>query len=433
DKKLEFICSLSPEITPFLKGDPGRISQVLNNLASNAIKFTHEGEVSVYATIESETPDEIWVRFTVKDTGIGIPEHKIVRLFSSFTQVDSSTTRKFGGTGLGLAISRKLVTLMGGQIGVNSVEKHGSEFWFTIPLKKQMNLVNGGLYPKDAIRDSRILVADDNETNRTILLKQLSSWGAKATDMSGAVSAYRELEEAFDRGEPYRLAIIDIQMSDMDLDHFCNSVRDNEKLKDTAFVMMGSIGNLPKVEFIKEKGFSAFLSKPIRQSDLFDMIAAAVYSDLDGGAVINAAKGGYASCAVLPKPAESLNGEQKTYRLLLAEDSSINQKVVTGLLGKLGYRIDVVGNGQEALQALESVPYDLVLMDVQMPEMDGLEATRLIRNPHTKVLNHRIPVIALTAHAMEGDRELCLQAGMNDYVSKPIDSRLLAETLRKWL
>ncbi|NTU96868.1 MAG: response regulator, partial [Chlorobiaceae bacterium] len=433
DKKLEFICSLSPDITPFLRGDSGRISQVLNNLASNAIKFTRVGEVSVYATVELETPDEIWVRFSVKDTGIGIPEHKIARLFSSFTQVDSSTTRKFGGTGLGLAISRKLVTLMGGQIGVNSQEKKGSEFWFTIPLKKQLHRVNGGLYPKDAIRDTRILVADDNETNRTILLKQLSSWGARATEMAGAVSACRELEEAFDRGEPYRLAIIDIQMPDMELDCFCKSVRDNGKLEGTVFVMMGSIGSQPGTDYFIEKGFAAFLSKPIRQSDLFDVIAAAVYSDIEGNGMINVGTRGYSSCELLPKPSESTNGESKIFRLLLAEDSSINQKVVTGLLGKLGYHIDVVANGQEALQALESVPYDLVIMDVQMPEMDGLEATRMIRSPNSKVLNHRIPVIALTAHAMEGDRELCLQAGMNDYVSKPIDSRLLAETLKKWL
>ena len=431
DKKLEFICSLSPDITPFLKGDPGRISQVLNNLASNAIKFTHEGEVSVYATVESETDDELWIRFSVKDTGIGIPERKIEQLFSSFTQVDSSTTRKFGGTGLGLAISRKLVTLMGGEIGVNSTEKKGSEFWFTIPLRKQMHWVNGGLYPKDAINGLRVLIADDNDTNRTIMLTQLTSWGAKVSDVSGAVDACRVLEEAFDRGEPFRLAIIDMQMPDMELEQFCRSVRNQERLKNTVFVMMGSIGSQPGAEYLKDMGFTAFLSKPIRQSDLFDMIAAAVYSELDGDA--DAVKRQYPGCALLPKPSASANGSSKTYRLLLAEDSTINQKVVTGLLGKLGYHIDVVANGQEALQALETIPYDLVIMDVQMPEMDGLEATRLIRNPHSKVLNHRIPVIALTAHAMEGDRELCLQAGMNDYVSKPIDSRLLAETLRKWL
>jgi PAS domain S-box-containing protein len=433
DKKLEFICSLSPEISPYLKGDPGRISQVLNNLASNAIKFTQEGEVSVFATIDSESADEVWVRFSVKDTGIGIPEQKIARLFSSFTQLDASTTRKFGGTGLGLAISRKLVMLMGGEIGVTSNEKNGSEFWFTIPLSKQVHHINGGLYPKDAIKDTRILIADDNETNRTILKKQLSSWGAKATDISGAVAACRALEDACDDGSPYRLAIIDMEMPDMDIGHFCSSVKENEKLKRTVFVMMGSIGTQPGVEFLRENGFTSFLSKPIKQSDLFDMIAAAVYSDIEGAGDVHAGKPDYPSCSRHPQNPASQNGATKAYRLLLAEDSTINQKVVTGLLGKLGYHIDVVANGQEAIHALETVPYDLVLMDVQMPEMDGLEATRLIRSPHTKVLNHRIPVIALTAHAMEGDRELCLQAGMNDYVSKPIDSRLLAMTLKKWL
>jgi PAS domain S-box-containing protein len=433
DKKLEFICSLSPEISPYLQGDPGRLCQVLNNLASNAIKFTHKGEVSVYATLMSETPDDLWVRFSVKDTGIGIPSNKIEQLFSSFTQVDSSTTRKFGGTGLGLAISRKLVSLMGGEIGVNSREKEGSEFWFTIPLKKQLQWVNGGHYPKDAIRGTKILVADDNTTNRTILLEQLTSWGASVKAVSGAVSICTELEEAFDRGEPYRLAIIDMQMPDMNMEHFCHSVREIGKLESTVFVLMGSIVSQPGPDYLRNMGFTSFLSKPIRQSDLFDMIAAAVYSEFETESVSPIDQNGYAVCPSPVVSGQLSNRQEKPFRLLLAEDSSINQKVVTGLLGKLGYHIDVVANGLEALNALEKVPYDLVIMDVQMPEMDGLEATRLIRSPNSKVLNHRIPVIALTAHAMQGDRELCLQSGMNDYVSKPIDSRLLAETLRKWL
>lgn len=434
DKELEFICAASPDVPPYLRGDPGRLCQVLNNLAGNAIKFTHEGEVSVFVDLVSCSDDDVQLRFSVRDTGIGIPQKKIDILFSSFTQIDASMTRRFGGTGLGLAICRQLVQLMGGEIGVTSSENEGSEFWFTLPFKKQKNRVDDGRFSKDAIAGIRILVVDDNATSRNVLRQQLLSWGARVKEVSGTAPAFEELIRAFENGEPYRLALIDVPISDMNEFMLSSLIKDNEKISDTVLVMMSPRCSQCSQEYLREKGFASCLSKPILQSDLFDTLAAIIFADSFAGVENSPQKAGHLpSPANLPLPEIPAEGHLLPFRLLLAEDSSINQRVVMGILGKLGYHIDVVANGAEAVKALESLPYDLVIMDVQMPEMDGLEATRTIRSPLSRVLNHSIPVIALTAHAMQGDREICLQAGMNDYLSKPIDPQLLAEVLKKWL
>ncbi|NTW62696.1 MAG: response regulator [Chlorobiaceae bacterium] len=431
EKNLEFICAPSPDVPAFFKGDPGRIQQILNNLVGNAIKFTHKGEITVAVAMQSEKNDDAVLRFSVKDTGIGIPENKLNRLFKSFTQVDASTTRKYGGTGLGLAISRQLVELMGGKIGVNSQEGNGSEFWFTISLKKQPFQSTVGISSKPEIAGIRVLVVDDNAANRKMLKIVLLSLGIRVTEASGADAAMAELRNAFNSGDPCVLAIIDMQMPDIDGLMLGKTIKADSQLHSTVLLLMSSAGSLSHREEFQRTGFSAFLSKPVRQIELVEAINKAVFDhNTQQGSpeqVIGYPATGKRESSKLP------NGKPLPYRILLAEDSVVNQMVVLGILVKLGYVVDVVSNGQEAIEILEKRAYDLVLMDVQMPVMDGLNATGIIRDPASKVLDHRIPVIALTAHAMQGDRDSCLNAGMNDYVSKPIDASVLAETIMKWL
>ncbi|MGO9016232.1 MAG: response regulator [Dissulfurispiraceae bacterium] len=422
EKGLELICAATPDLPTYLCGDPGRLRQILTNLAGNALKFTSKGEISVLASLVSETDSEAVVRFSVKDTGIGIAADNQAKLFQKFIQADAATTRKYGGTGLGLAISKQLAELMGGEIGVNSEEGHGSEFWFTARFSKQREQQRYAALQSD-IHGAHVLIVDDNATNREILTTQLKTWGIRAEETPDAPSALAALSQARDAGDPFVVAIVDMQMSDMDGADLARAIKSDDAIKDTALVLMTSMGGQRgDAKRMQEIGFAAYLIKPVKQADLFDTLSAVL-----------AMPGFYQSTQPVITRHKLREMRGGSVRILVAEDNVTNQEVAMGVLKKMGLRVDVVANGAEAVRALEVLPYDLVLMDCQMPEMDGYEAARQIRNPQSGVLDHQIPIIAMTANALKGDREKCLDAGMNDYVAKPVYPQALAKALEKWL
>jgi PAS domain S-box-containing protein len=420
ERDLEFICAAAPDVPPLLRGDPGRLRQVLTNLTGNAFKFTHQGEVSVRVGVDSAVNGKVRLRFRVCDTGIGIAPEKQDLLFEKFSQVDASTTRKYGGTGLGLAISRQLAGLMGGEIGVCSAPEKGSEFWFTACFEVRRASPAMRNSPVSAsLHGLRVLVVDDNATNREILRVQLDAWGLRpgeAADGAAALDALRLAEAA---GDPFRIAILDLDMPDMDGAALGLAIRADERLRSTVLLLMPSLILRGDTRRIAEAGFAACLTKPVRQADLFDALATA----LAGTPTQPAEPGRRPVFPMLPRHV----------RVLLADDNVTNQLVAAGILRKMGASADAVANGAEAVEQLASVPYDLVLMDVQMPVLDGIAATRQIRDPLSPVLNHGIPVIAMTAHALARDQEECLDAGMNDYVTKPVEPFALAAVIEKWL
>ena len=421
DKGLVLGCVVAPEVSSDLQGDPGRLRQILINLTGNAIKFTSQGEVIIRVNKVSETPDEIQLRFTVRDTGIGISPHKVGLLFNKFTQVDSSTTRLFGGTGLGLAISKQLIELMGGDIGVRSEEGKGSEFWFTVRLAKQSASESSAAPISVDLRGLRVLIVDDHPVNREILHVLLKSWGMRPEEAANGPSALLALTQAKVAKDPFALAILDMQMPGMDGKNLGRAIKSDPDLKDTPLVMATSLGLVGSDQQWKEIGFVANLTKPVRRKELRDVLDAIVSGKKRMERLSNS--------ALSDATAQYSNGA----RILVVEDNVTNQQVAVGILKRLGMRADVSANGIEAVKALEDAPYDLVLMDAQMPEMDGFQATQIIRDPKSRVLDHRVPIVAMTAHAMQGDRERCLRAGMDDYVTKPIEVPALIATLEKWL
>lgn len=420
EKKLEFICAVKPDVPAFIQGDPGRLRQILINLTSNAFKFTYSGEVSVVASLQNETDQDVVVRFSVKDTGIGIPDSKQEALFNLFTQVDTSITRKYGGTGLGLAISKQLVEMMDGDIGVNSVEYEGSEFWFTARFTKQSKIPDEQPDPCE-LRGIRVLIVDDNATNREILMTRFKSWEMNPAEVPDGKKALELLNTAAADGDPFTVAVIDMQMPEIGGEILGRTIHSNPDFRQMKLIIMTSVGVRGDARRFEKAGFDAYLTKPVRASELFNTMMAVLTDTAE-----------VTEKRILTRHSvRDLN--RGMTRILLAEDNITNQQVAMGLLKKLGLRADAVANGKEAVEAMKTIPYDLILMDIQMPEMDGFEATRCIRKSEKDCLNPDVPIIAMTAHAMSGHREKCLKAGMNDYVAKPVNPEALAEVIEKWL
>jgi CheY-like chemotaxis protein len=421
-KGLEFAYLIHQDVPSLLKGDPGRLRQVLLNLISNAIKFTEKGEIVIYVSLEDETDTHVKICFTVKDTGIGISRADQNLLFKSFHQVDASTTRKYGGTGLGLVIAKKLTGLMGGEIGLESTLGVGSKFWFTAMFEKQPFVREKRQEFSNTMQGRRILLVDDNKTNLDILRGYLESWGSYCDTAQSGEVALSLLNAVAKVNALYNLVITDMRMPVMDGADLGRRIKASPKLKDTLMIMLTSQGLRGDAARMKEIGFAAYLTKPIRRSQLFDCLAMV----FDGKPNPDSKE----KPQLITRHTIS-EAKRHSTRILLAEDNIVNQKLALRLLEKFGFHADAVANGLEAVHALEMAPYDLVLMDVQMPNVDGFEATRIIRDPGSKVLNHDIPIIALTAHAMKKDRDRCLKAGMDDYIPKPIQPQKLYEAIEK--
>jgi two-component system sensor histidine kinase/response regulator len=387
--------------------------------------------VIVQVDKDVETESSVLVRFSVIDTGIGITPEAQQNLFQAFTQADGSTTRKYGGTGLGLTISRQLVGLMGGQIGITSIIGSGSTFWFTALFDKQPLAAQTVATVKGSLENLRVLIVDDNQTNRRILCHQSKYWGMVPTDCDSGKLALELLHLAVASGAPYDLAILDLMMPDMDGFDLARHIKADSDIARVPLVMLTSFRERSHTTIAREAGIAAYLTKPVRQSQLFECLTTVMgqtISDSEDGSASTALKLASAGATTLAP------GEDKAMRnklILLAEDNVVNQKVAVRQLKKLGLRADAVANGREALEALARIPYDLILMDCQMPEMDGYEATLEIRR--REGTSKHTPIVAMTAHALAGDRANCLAAGMDDYISKPVKSEELELVLERLL
>ena len=424
EKGLELLCEVAPEVPEVVIGDAGRLRQVVLNLVGNAIKFTDAGEVAVRVAADAQNGAEGVLHFTVSDTGIGVPGDKRETIFAPFTQADTSTTRKYGGTGLGLTISNRLVAMMGGAMWVESEIGKGSHFHFTAHLAaaSAKEIKVGMPAPAELLRGVKVLVVDDNRTNRRILEGMLKRWEMKTFAVESGELALGQLSEAREAGEPYRLIVTDMHMPKMDGFELVEEIRRRPEMSTATIMMLTSAGHQGDAARCKELGVVAYLLKPIRQSELREAIGRVLGADNPEGAIPLITR---YSLQDAREPGSSL-------KVLLAEDNVVNQRLVVRLLEKRGHRVAVAANGLEALAALKKEHFDLVLMDVQMPEMDGMEATAAIREEEKSGGEHQM-IIALTAHAMKGDREKCLSAGMDGYLTKPIRPQELDEVLEECL
>jgi len=418
-KGLELIYDVRPEVPEALLGDPGRIRQILINLIGNAIKFTEHGEVLVTVAEESDEATFTCLHLAVKDTGVGIPTDKQEIIFEAFSQADGSMARRYGGTGLGLAICTRLVTLMGGKIWVESQLDQGSTFHFTLRLAVQDKPAAGSVpLEPEQLRDMHALIVDDNFTNRTVLSGMLTRWGMKPTAVEGGRAAMLALEIAKNTGRPFPLVLLDGQMPEMDGFTLAERIKRDPELVGATIMMLTSAGNLGDAARCRELGISAYLAKPIRQGELLQAICD----------VLNLSTQKKAPLVTRHTLRESRNRS----RVLLAEDNAVNRTLAVRLLEKRGYIVSPTCNGREALAALEKEDFDIVLMDIQMPEMDGFGATAAIREME-RLTGRHIPIVAMTAHALKGDEERCLSAGMDAYISKPIRTIQLFAAIERLL
>ena len=436
-KGIELAYFLDPALPSVFLGDPVRLRQILTNLLGNAIKFTDHGEVVLEVAEHTAHSPELTppqrpdapstlLHFTVRDTGIGIAPEMQTKIFASFAQVDGSTTRKYGGTGLGLTIAKQLTHMMGGSIGVDSTPGQGSTFWFTVCLLKPPPGVQPTPVPHQGLQGRRVLIVDDNETNRTILCQWVSIWGMHHESAADGLQALERLRTAVAQGEPYDFAVLDMMMPGMDGITLTHAIKADSTIAAVRLVMLTSMGVHTKVQEARQAGIMGFLSKPVRQSQLYNCLLTASEASAQS-----------APPAPQPHATPAIDLLPLQGQILLAEDNPINQEVAVGMIESLGCQIDVVATGLQAIEALERRSYDVVLMDCQMPEMGGLEATRIIREREAVPAISRpvmhTPIIALTAHALPSDREQCLAAGMDDYLSKPFTLEALHVTLARWL
>ncbi|MEE8159186.1 MAG: response regulator, partial [Dehalococcoidia bacterium] len=419
-KGLELVYLIHDEVPTALRGDQHRLRQILTNLLGNAFKFTEQGEVAVDVSKVEEGEGRALIRFAVRDTGIGISAEAKARIFQSFSQADGSTTRKYGGTGLGLTISKQLAELMGGEIGVESEVGTGSIFWWTARLEKQAAAAPSRLEPTHNLQGLRVLVVDDNETNREILHYQVSSWGMRSDSAESGSQALQMLYLAAARHKPYDIAILDMYMPEMDGVQLARAIKADPAIAGVRLVMLSS-GLYRIAEARRGAGIEAYLTKPVRQSELYNCLGKAMGFSEE----VDARGSGS------PASSEEVPAQVPAY-VLLAEDNPVNQEVALGMLELFGCRTDVANNGREAVEAVSRTAYDVVLMDCHMPELNGFEATKTIREQEALLNSPRLPIIALTANALAGDREMCLTLGMDDYLSKPFKQEELRSMLLRW-
>ena len=434
-KGLELTCLVQAGVPTALRGDPGRLRQILVNLIGNAVKFTEQGEVVVTVSMDDEADERTTagsgssyrtLRFEVSDTGVGISPEQQAKLFQPFTQADGSTTRKYGGTGLGLAICKQLVEMMGGKIGVNSTAGRGSTFWFTSRFNLRPEGTQTPLPLHAALRGSRILIVGDHVTNWRVLEHCLRGKGVAYESAEDGYQALERLRNAAGRQTHFDVAILDMQMPGMDGLELARRIKSDPEISATRLVLLTSVGQRGDASAAQGAGIAAYLTKPIRQSLLYECLSL-VLADSSGAAPSVTQP----TAPLITRHSLAEVRARSRGRILVAEDNPVNQKVAVKMIEKLGYRVDIAGNGREAVAASERIPYDLVLMDYHMPEMDGFEATMKIRARELGV--RHIPIIAMTANAMQEDRDRCMAVGMDDFLSKPVTSKSLAAVLDRWL